>query len=196
VYLGGYNLKNRGEQNTQQIDVLHIFVHEEFDSSILKNDIAMLLLSSSVKITAEVRPVCLWNAGDTSLQNIIDKNGVVVGWGRYEFGKISDKLRMVRMPVVPKDICLESDEKFYPIFTHKTSFCAGNRNGNSVCNGDSGGGLMFSEKQRGNIVIWKLRGIVSTSKPDDNDNTLCNAKNYIIFTDIAHYLDWIRIRLI
>jgi len=37
----------------------------------------MLLLSSSVKITAEVRPVCLWNAGDTSLQNIIDKNGVV-----------------------------------------------------------------------------------------------------------------------
>jgi len=53
----------------------------------------------------------------------------VVGWGRYEFGKISDKLRMVRMPVVPKDICLESDEKFYPIFTHKTSFCAGNRNG-------------------------------------------------------------------
>ena len=57
--------------------VIHIFVHEEYNSSFLENDIAMLVLNSSVQITAEVRPVCLWNSGDTSLNNIIGKNGVV-----------------------------------------------------------------------------------------------------------------------
>jgi len=37
----------------------------------------MLVLDSSVQITPEIRPVCLWNPGDTSLQNIIEKDGVV-----------------------------------------------------------------------------------------------------------------------
>ena len=55
----------------------NIFVHEEYNSSYYKNDIAMLVLNSSVQITAKVRPVCLWNSGDTSLQNIVRKEGVV-----------------------------------------------------------------------------------------------------------------------
>jgi len=37
----------------------------------------MLVLNSSVQITADVRPVCLWNPGDTGLKNIIGKDGVV-----------------------------------------------------------------------------------------------------------------------
>jgi len=57
--------------------VRNIFVHEEYNSSFLKNDIAMLVLNSSVQITADVRPVCLWNPGDTGLKNIIGKDGVV-----------------------------------------------------------------------------------------------------------------------
>jgi len=57
--------------------VSDIFVHKEYNSSYIQNDIAMLLLNRSVQITAEVRPVCLWNPDDTSLQNIIGKNGVV-----------------------------------------------------------------------------------------------------------------------
>jgi len=57
--------------------VRNIFVHEEFNSSFLKNDIAMLVLNSSVRITVDVRPVCLWNPGDTGLGNIIGKDGVV-----------------------------------------------------------------------------------------------------------------------
>ena len=37
--------------------VRNIFVHEEYNSSYFKNDIAMLVLNSSVQITAELRPV-------------------------------------------------------------------------------------------------------------------------------------------
>jgi Trypsin. len=43
----------------------------------LENDIAVLVLNSSVEITAQVRPVCLWDRSDTSLQSVIGKDGVV-----------------------------------------------------------------------------------------------------------------------
>jgi len=68
--------------------------------------------------------------------------------------------------------------------------------GSSVCNGDSGGGMVFPERQRDGSEIWNLRGIVSNSKTDDNDNTRCNEYNYIIFTDVAQYLDWIDMNLV
>jgi secreted trypsin-like serine protease len=57
--------------------VRNIFVHEAYNATNIENDIAMLVLNSSVQITAEVRPVCLWNQGDTSLESIIGKDGVV-----------------------------------------------------------------------------------------------------------------------
>jgi secreted trypsin-like serine protease len=57
--------------------VSEIFVHEEYNANNIEHDIAILVLNSIVKITAEVRPVCLWNQGDTSLESIIDKEGVV-----------------------------------------------------------------------------------------------------------------------
>jgi len=53
----------------------------------------------------------------------------VVGWGLDEFGKVTNKLKMVMMPVVSQDTCFESDINFFPIYTHKTAFCAGFRNG-------------------------------------------------------------------
>ena len=57
--------------------VRNIIVHEKYNSSFFENDIAMLVLNSSVQITADVIPVCLWNPDDTSLQNIIGQDGVV-----------------------------------------------------------------------------------------------------------------------
>jgi len=56
--------------------------------------------------------------------------------------------------------------------------------------------MVFPEKQTDDSQIWKLRGIVSNSKPDDNNNQLCNINNYIIFTDIAPYMNWIDLRRI
>jgi secreted trypsin-like serine protease len=63
--------------------------------------------------------------------------------------------------------------------------------GSSVCNGDSGSGMVFPESQRDGTQMWKLRGIVSNSKPDDDNKKLCDITSYIVFTDIAQYLEWI-----
>jgi hypothetical protein len=51
--------------------------------------------------------------------------------------------------------------------------------------------MVFPETQTDGTEIWMLRGIVSNSRPDDNDKELCDVNNYIIFVDIAQYLEWI-----
>jgi secreted trypsin-like serine protease len=60
-----------------------------------------------------------------------------------------------------------------------------------VCNGDSGGGMVFPRQMSDGTQIWMLRGIVSHSRPRFGYATVCDTKSYIVFTDIAHYLDWI-----
>lgn len=60
------------------------------------------------------------------------------------------------------------------------------RIGTSVCNGDSGGGMVFLEGG-----VYYVRGLVSfSSRREDRD--VCNPANYVIFTDVAKYLDWVK----
>ena len=53
----------------------------------------------------------------------------VVGWGLDKFGISGEKLNMLTMPVVSHDICIRSDIKFFPVYAHETTFCAGLSNG-------------------------------------------------------------------
>ena len=55
--------------------------------------------------------------------------------------------------------------------------------------GDSGGGFVVNESG-----IWFLKGIVSASLRDSVTNS-CDLKNNIVLTDVAKYLDWIRISI-
>ena len=56
--------------------------------------------------------------------------------------------------------------------------------------------MVFPEMQSGGSPIWKLRGLVSNSRPDDNNSQRCDVRSYIVFTDIAQYLEWIDLRII
>lgn len=58
--------------------------------------------------------------------------------------------------------------------------------GTSVCNGDSGGGMVF--KIDGS---WYLRGLVSLSVARQNEFR-CDPSHYVIFTDLAKLLPWIK----
>lgn len=50
----------------------------------------------------------------------------------------------------------------------------------------TGSGIMIHRNNR-----WILRGIVSAGLSDAN-NGLCKLTDYIIFTDVAKFLPWIR----
>ncbi|KAJ8971171.1 hypothetical protein NQ317_013366 [Molorchus minor] len=94
--------------------------------------------------------------------------GVVIdmwlGWGFDETGKVTDELTKAQMPIVSQETCIYSFPRLLPRFTSDHTFCAGFQNGTSVCNGDSGGGMVFlrtgSNPQN---PIWQLRGLVSIS---------------------------------
>ncbi|XP_069683972.1 serine protease gd-like isoform X1 [Periplaneta americana] len=196
AYLGRYDLRYQKEEDSQDKNVAHVLVHPTYNYTSLKDDIAMLILSGSVEVTLNVRPVCLWDQEDTDLASIVDKEGLVVGWGLNEKGQFSERLKTVKMPVVNRLTCIMSDPDFFAHFTSNTSYCAGFRNESSPCNGDSGGGMVFPKQQAVGGQIWMLRGVVSTSRPRNDDNTKCDTTNYILFTDVAQYLNWISLLIV
>lgn len=61
-----------------------------------------------------------------------------------------------------------------------------------MCNGDSGGGLIFPKSgSTSENVVWQLRGLVTISVALQN-RFKCDASHYVVFTDIAKFLDWIK----
>ncbi|KAJ8712868.1 hypothetical protein PYW08_008172 [Mythimna loreyi] len=185
VYLGKHNLRTSID-GVQIKFVKKIFVNPNYNASSYSSDVAILELVEPVKYTDWVRPACLWPDNATDLNNVIGKNGSVVGWGYDETGKPSVELNLVEMPVVSQETCIQSHREFFERFTSDYSYCAGNRDGSSVCKGDSGGGMVF--KMNG---IWYLRGLVSLSLIQPN-TTLCDPSHYAVFTDLAKFLPWIQ----
>lgn len=64
--------------------------------------------------------------------------------------------------------------------------------GLSVCQGDSGGGLVFSERRRGE-EIWHLRALVSVAPVETNlrtNRTTCRFDTYSAFTEVYKHKDW------
>jgi len=58
--------------------------------------------------------------------------------------------------------------------------------GSSVCDGDSGGGLVFESGG-----LWYLRGIVSVSLGIGSD-FYCNQNLYSLYTQVSNYMPWIQ----
>lgn len=107
-------------------------MHENYDSSDLKNDIAILRLATAVIFNNYIQPICLWPENKIPLTEVIDKQGIVVGWGFTELDKLSDILSQGRMPIVSTTTCLSSNRNFFGIFLSDFNYCAGFRNGNTI----------------------------------------------------------------
>ncbi|XP_058824443.1 plasminogen-like [Topomyia yanbarensis] len=183
LYLGKTDLKRwNGPEQDAKID--RVLIHNDYNFERFFADIALLKLKADVKFGHFVRPACLWNF-DEDYKILINKVGLVPGWGYNEKGLVSEQLSYAQMPVVAHETCIWSNRDFFSKVTSNTSFCAGFRNGTSVCNGDSGGGMVFKQSNR-----WFLRGIVSVSAALQN-KVSCDPNHYAVFTDVAKFLPWI-----
>lgn len=60
-----------------------------------------------------------------------------------------------------------------------------------MCNGDSGGGMFFKrdEDAPDDEAVWMLRGLVSLSVRTKQDR--CDPSHFVVFTDVAKYVDWL-----
>lgn len=48
---------------------------------------------------------------------------------------------------------------------------------------------------RGKNGIWTIRGIVSASLEDEDNERACNTNEYLMFTDVAKFADWINSKI-
>lgn len=117
----------------------------------------------------------------------------VPGWGLTQDQKrgVSTHLNVASMPGKSEEVCKADNPDFFNQYLNTDyQLCAGNLNGTSVCNGDSGGGLVFKVNNE-----WVLRGIVSISpglKTTSNSESQCDLTQYVVFTDVAKHYDWIQ----
>lgn len=128
VQLGKHNLQLSGP-NMQEFRAHRLIVHSAYSESDLLNDIAIIRLATEATFTAYVQPICVWDINRLALDEVIGRNGVVVGWGFNEQDKISNILSQANMPVVSFAECLISNRNFFGLFLSDGTYCAGFRNG-------------------------------------------------------------------
>ncbi|XP_058829030.1 polyserase-2-like isoform X2 [Topomyia yanbarensis] len=182
VHIGQHDLRKLPE-HVQVMNVSVVHVHPEFELN--RNDIALLVLSSEVKYSDYVIPICLDAGAGDDVRTLEGNRGWVTGWGQLKNGTLPRLLRTAQMPVVSHLQCVEADPQLFGRFLNQGVFCAGDRNGTSVCKGDSGGGMYFSEGDR-----FVLKGIVSFSGMDENSR--CDTSKFIVFANVGYYLPWIK----
>lgn len=189
---GRYNLMNWSERDATLSDVEEIIVHPDYLKEGILNsydaDIALLVTKKFVDYGSMIKPVCLWPAESSNIENgrdIIGLTGTLVGWSQPSESSIENYLRKLNMQVVPKNVCFPSTKSRNRADPKRRVFCARATPGNGPCSGDSGSG--FALAQNG---AWYLRGIVSAAIGDPILNR-CELNTYIIFSDIIKFRPWI-----
>uniref|UniRef100_A0A8C5M5J7 Peptidase S1 domain-containing protein n=1 Tax=Leptobrachium leishanense TaxID=445787 RepID=A0A8C5M5J7_9ANUR len=135
--------------------IQEIRIHENYERTTHANDISLLKLSTLVKFTEYIRPVCLPETSDVFPD---DTSCYVTGWGRTtENGQFATTLKQAEVLIINATVCaspsMNSDFKIGP-----SMICAGYAAGKvDSCEGDSGGPLVAAKSNE----AWYLVGITS-----------------------------------
>uniref|UniRef100_H2UK69 pancreatic elastase II n=1 Tax=Takifugu rubripes TaxID=31033 RepID=H2UK69_TAKRU len=178
VYLGKHNLGSN-ESGAIAISPAKIIVHEAWDSYRIRNDIALIKLSTPVQRSDSIMPACLPASGE-----ILPHSSpcYVTGWGRlWTGGPIADILQQARLPVVSHETCSRYD--WWGSLVTSSMVCAGGDGQLASCNGDSGGPLNCQNADGS----WDVHGVVSFGS-----SMGCNYyKKPSVFTRVSAYINWI-----
>jgi len=177
IRLGGHR-RSGYEQSAQTISASRIIVHSGYKN--LRNDIALVRLSSSASLSSKVNTVCLPGQGQKAQPG---GNCYITGWGRtMGGGSLAGTLQQARMPIIADSTCRSAMSKLNPYYDTASMVCAGIKNNPvSGCQGDSGGPFVCQEGGR-----WVLRGAVSWG--DQN----CKAgQTFTAFARVSNFASWI-----
>uniref|UniRef100_A0A3Q1GSH9 pancreatic elastase II n=1 Tax=Acanthochromis polyacanthus TaxID=80966 RepID=A0A3Q1GSH9_9TELE len=178
VHLGKHNIK-LNEDGSIAISPEKIIIHENYDSKKIRNDIALIKLSTPVKFSNTIMPACLPSSGE------ILPHGApcyVTGWGRmWTGGPLSNTLQQALLPVVDHSTCSRSD--WWGSVVTTDMLCAGGDGLVASCNGDSGGPLNCQNADGS----WGVHGVVSFGS-----SLSCNYEQLpSVFTRVSAYMSWI-----
>uniref|UniRef100_A0A673AIH0 pancreatic elastase II n=1 Tax=Sphaeramia orbicularis TaxID=375764 RepID=A0A673AIH0_9TELE len=143
------------------------------------NDIALIKLSTPVKLSNTIMPACLPPSGQVLPH---DSPCYVTGWGRlWTGGPIADILQQALLPVVGHSTCSRPD--WWGSLVTNSMVCAGGDGQLASCNGDSGGPLNCQTSDGS----WDVVGVVSFGS-----SMGCNyPKKPSVFTRVSAYMSWI-----
>lgn len=161
--------------------VQKIHIHNNWNPKTVAfdSDIAVLVLERKITFDNYIQPICM----GSNIEFLT--NGFVVGFGKSEDeSKTHENIpKVLGTPIHKNEDCFLTNNDLVLLSSKKT-FCAGTGNGQGVCNGDSGSGLMVQHNG-----FYYFRGIVSSSLR--NDKFGCDVNSYAIFTDVLKFIDWI-----
>ncbi|XP_057376065.1 trypsin-like [Daphnia carinata] len=166
------------------IPVKQAFVHDDFDLTLMRNDIAILELVKPVRFTDQVHTICLAESEPASTVT----DATVAGWGTTEaFGTqfVPQMLLSGTVPLVKLPQCKQALLGMGKMLTEQ-SVCAGGTK-TDACTGDSGGPLMVTENSlNSRTTRYNQIGIVSWGVG-------CAQPNMPgIYSSTWHYLPWIQ----
>ncbi|KAJ8673248.1 hypothetical protein QAD02_004510 [Eretmocerus hayati] len=144
--------------------------HPGYNSYQNVNDIALLVLSQRI---ANAQIVSL----QSKPQKVEDRSlAMALGWGRTEYGTPSTQLRKVEVPLLYPSDCQRH-------FGYRAEWVCTDASQRNVCYGDSGGPLMYKNKQI---------GVVSMGSPVPRGVDACMSGKPTVFTRISSYYKWIQ----
>jgi secreted trypsin-like serine protease len=183
VLLGKYDLHVYNESGSKDHSIWKYFLHPDwnFDGIRYDADISIIVLRQEVEYSDGIQPICLPQQSDDEVAGV----GIVVGWGRSQkSNKYSSRPNKIEIPAINSSHCYTTESKL-AIISSNRAFCGGYQNQQKgPCGGDSGNGFFLKESSK-----WSVHGIVSVGLADEEYG--CDINNYILFTNVARFIDWI-----
>ncbi|XP_033640586.1 trypsin-2-like [Asterias rubens] len=152
-----------------------IFLHEDYNTNTLDNDITLLKLSSPVSFSDYVNTACLPTSDFPA-----GTNCVVTGWGDQETVVDDSTLQQVEVPVISTTQC--NKPLWYGGAITDNMICAGYTEGQKdSCQGDSGGPFVC----KGSSGAYEIAGVVSWGYG------CADARNPGVYAKVSNYNSWI-----
>ncbi|XP_038051917.1 trypsin-like [Patiria miniata] len=157
------------------VGLAQVFLHEDYNTRTLDNDITLLKLSSPVSLSDYVTPACL-----PQREVATGTDCVVTGWGDQETTVDDPALQQVVVPIISTAQCNKAT--WYGGDITDNMICAGySQGGKDSCQGDSGGPFVCAASSG----AYELVGVVSWGYG------CADARNPGVYAKVLNYVDWI-----
>uniref|UniRef100_A0A2H1VCC5 SFRICE_006521 n=1 Tax=Spodoptera frugiperda TaxID=7108 RepID=A0A2H1VCC5_SPOFR len=153
-------------------------IHENYDISIVRSDIAIINLPSSVQFSNILAPIAL-PSGSQLGENFVGQVAIASGYGFNPGigGMLANQpFSFVDLPIITNNQCAGT----YGSFIYNGIICTGSVPGKNICSGDSGGPLAIN--RNGNYI---LIGVVSFGRGG------CEGNSPSGYARVTHYINWI-----
>lgn len=170
---GIHNKANQEAETRQVRRAERIFLHPDWNSRTLANDLAIVRLTKPIEFNRYAQPACLPGPDPPTNSDV-----VLIGWGAEEFGgSPNNALKQARVKIIGQ--CY----KYWSQFDEVNQLCAGQTiSGDSACQGDSGGPLL--QQYNGQ---WVVQGVASFIDECKTSGDL--PPN--VYIRVSAYLSWI-----